>query len=318
MSDEDLQEANTEEALVENTSFAHAEDVTDEDVACMLPHPAPDANKYSRGKATLVVGSSRYPGAACLAAVSAQRVGAGYVEVVTDEAAARIVQAARPSVVVTDRAQVDFSRLSRVKAGHPQAVCVGSGFDGAQSSSEKLVFEVLEQAACPVVVDGGGLAALATAGGRALLRRRFIDGRTTVITPHGGEAHRLAAPFGFDEGDPAHLSQLLSLALGAIVVLKGSDTFISDGDCVRAMRLGTAALAKAGTGDVLAGMVTGLIAQGLDSFDACMLATTLHARAGRIAQVTYTDIAVCAEDVIESLPAALRGLDALGNGIEEG
>ena len=85
-------------------------------------------------------------------------------------------------------------------------------------------------------------------------------------------------------------------------------TYVSDGEQVVRMAEGTSALAKAGTGDVLAGMMGALLAQGLDPVDAGVLAATLHARAGRLAAERLTAICVCAEDVIEALPAAIVSL----------
>lgn len=149
---------------------------------------------------------------------------------------------------------------------------------------------------------------LASDKGRRLMRRRFVNGWPTVITPHAGEAARLAAPLDLPTDDPERLARLLALAYGAIAVVKGPDTFISDGDEVVRVTEGTAALAKAGTGDVLAGMLGALLAQGLDPVDASVLAVTLHARAGRIAADRLTAISVTAEDVVAAIPLAIRSV----------
>ena len=91
-------------------------------------------------------------------------------------------------------------------------------------------------------------------------------------------------------------------------MVKGPDTFVSDGEGVVRVTEGTAALAKAGTGDVLAGMLGALLAQGLDPLDASVLAVTLHARAGRIAADRLTTISVTAEDVAAAIPLAIRSV----------
>ena len=91
-------------------------------------------------------------------------------------------------------------------------------------------------------------------------------------------------------------------------MVKGPDTFVSDGEDTVCVSEGTSALAKAGTGDVLAGALGALLAQGLDPFDAAVLAVTLHARAGRIAADRLGSISVIAEDVVEALPLAIRSL----------
>lgn len=273
------------------------------DVATL--HPADDANKYSRGKLTVVAGSARYPGAAVLAARASQRMGAGYTEVVTAPEAADVARIASPSLVVRPFGAWSVKELSATGGGKPCAVCIGPGFEGSDGESDA-VAKVLKRAACPVLVDGGGLAALGSAKAVKQLAKRAEKGLPTVVTPHGGEAARLAKPYSLPTGDPEQLAVGLSLALHAIVVLKGPVTFIADGKRVEAMREGTPALAKAGTGDVLAGMIGALLAQGIEPFDAALAGAALHARAGKAAAERCTDIAVTAEDVIESIPEALQ------------
>lgn len=268
-------------------------------------HPAADANKYTRGKLVVVAGSARYPGAAVLAARAGQRMGAGYTEVITAPEAVCVVRASSPSLVVRALGDWRAKELPASTENKPCAVCVGPGFVGDETSAE-LVIRVLKRAKCPVVVDGGGLAKLASKAALAQLAKRAEKGLPTIITPHGGEAARLAQPFSLGTDDPEQLAAGLSLALHAIVVLKGPDTYVADGRRVEAMREGMAALAKAGTGDVLAGMIGALLAQGADVFDAALLGATLHARAGAAAAKRLTDIAVCAEDLLDSLPAVLK------------
>lgn len=276
----------------------------------LLPYPKREANKYSRGRLVVVAGSSAYPGAACLAALAGQRMGAGYTEVVTEEAAIAFVRIAGPSLVVRNEATWAGPASVVSSPIRPCALAVGSGFDPDEGRSSGLLYRSLDGADAPVLVDGGALAALSSDEGRALCRERFLAGKQTVVTPHGGEAARLAAPLGLPCDDPSRLAMLLSLAYGVVVVLKGPDTWISDGEESYRMDEGTPALAKAGTGDVLAGMVGSLLAQGLDPFDACVLATTLHARAARFAAQEQTSISVIPEDVIEHLPKAIMSLKA--------
>lgn len=274
----------------------------------LLPFPDRDANKSSRGRLVLVAGSAMYPGAACLAALAGQRMGAGYTEVVTDAAAADLVRAFRPSLVVRDANAWLKADPPVSKPDKPAACVVGPGFDPDDDTTKTLLFHALSTSAAPVLVDGGALSTLATEEGRTLCRERFIADRPTVVTPHGGEAARLAKPLGLSTEDPRKLAENLSLSYGAVVALKGPITWISDGEDESCMDEGTPALAKAGTGDVLAGMIGSLLAQGLDPMDACLLAATLHARAARCAADEMTAICVAAEDVVEYLPCAIRRL----------
>lgn len=286
----------------------HAYDA--ERLAALLPGPASDVHKYSRGRLVVIGGAAAYPGAACLAAAASQRMGAGYTEVLCAPESVSAVRAFRPSLVVRSWEALPPSSFAAARSGRPVAYAVGSGFDAADDASEakRLVHRALKHAHAPLLVDGGGLATLASDKGRRLMRRRFVNGWPTVITPHAGEAARLAAPLELPTDDQGELARLLALAYGAIAVVKGPDTFISDGDEVVRVDEGTAALAKAGTGDVLAGMLGALLAQGLNPFDASVLAVTLHARAGRLAADRLTAISVIAEDVVAMIPAAIRSV----------
>ena len=279
-----------------------------DDLIALLPFPEADANKYSRGTLTLIAGSERYPGAACLAALGAQRMGAGYVQAVVPASVRHILLTGNPSVVAIARKSWDAASIAPTKPNRPQAVCIGPGFDEKDKETPGLVHETLRHAACPVLVDGGALSCLVTKKGRKLLERRFANGHPTVITPHGGEAARLGKAFDFNEKNPARLATLLSLALGATVVLKGPETFVSDGERTFVVTEGTPDLAKAGTGDVLAGMIGALLAQGLGPMQAGVLGATLHARAGRLAGARYTTFGVRAEDVCDFISAAIVDL----------
>ena len=143
-----------------------------DELAALVPLPADDANKYTRGTLTAVVGSERYPGAACLAAYASQRMGAGYTQVFTHPAAVPLVQGFRPSLVVGPRSALP-PKLSPSLPGKPHAYLVGCGFDADDGASSKLVHFVLKHAEAPVLVDGSGLGALASAlWGRSRRRSR--------------------------------------------------------------------------------------------------------------------------------------------------
>lgn len=302
---------------------------TNRQLAALLPWPAPDANKYTRGKLVLVAGSAAFPGAACLAAAAGERAGAGYTEVYCAGKAMITVRASRPSLVVRDWRGWHPGRALRGtsspapgtpggRPGHPEACVIGCGMDAADASCTALVMETVRAFAGPLLVDGGALGLLACETGLRLARERAEEGLPLVLTPHGGEAARLAraAGVGPEPGDPspsplpaADLAQQLARAFHAVVALKGPDTYIADADgTVEVMDRGTAALAKAGTGDVLAGIVGALLAQRLAPRDAAALGCALHAEAGRIAADALTAICASAEDVVEALPGAIRAV----------
>ena len=281
----------------------------DEALQAALPWPDESTNKYARGKLVIMAGSNRYPGAACLATRAAQRTGVGYAQVVT--ASSKVKQLVLnwcPSAVVLPADEFDYSELGEVRRGHPQAVCIGPGFVADSKKTSKQLYQVVEEAACPVLVDGGGLAALCTDKGKKALAKRRESGFVTVLTPHFGEAARLVEAFGIPKRPPVYLAAELSQVAGAVVVLKGPNTYIAKDAQVWPMLEGTAALAKAGTGDVLAGMISALMAQEVEPIAAAILGATLHARAGVEAAQAQTIIGVLPEEIAEAIPAAIRTL----------
>lgn len=285
-------------------------DYSPDALAQLLPFPAEDAHKYSRGKLLVVGGSFEFPGAAALAALAGQRAGAGYTEVFVEEPCLGVVQHFAPSLVV--RAWGEWDALPRpcMQEGRPLACILGCGINAQDAQPAKLIQQVLVDVDGPVLVDGGVLGMFPTGGLASRLEQRARAGRQTVITPHGGEAVKLAAPFRISEDDPAALAASLAQAYHAVCVLKGSNTYISNGQDYYCMTEGSAALAKAGTGDVLAGIIGALLAQGLEPFDACVLGSTLHARAANLAAEDLTTISVTPEDVIAFLPRAIQALAA--------
>ncbi len=275
----------------------------------LLPLPQVDANKYSRGRFVLIAGCHLYPGAAVLAAVASQRIGAGYTEVYADDTVVSEVRSGHPSLVVRPWSAWDSVQFQPCTDQRPCAYTIGCGFDAQDPSASAMMRRLLHHCTAPVLVDGGALRMLSAKKVRGLCERRFKHGWPTVITPHMGEAQGLADIFHLPMDDPSDLSLRLSRAYGVVTVLKGPDSYISDGDEVYAMREGTSVLAKAGTGDALAGVIGGLLAQGLDPVDACVLGTTIHARAGVAAAADLSSVSVCAEDVVRYLPSVCASIE---------
>ncbi len=212
----------------------------------------------------------------------------------------------------------------------PLAYVLGPGFDTSEECARIALF-VLKHAKAPVVVDGGALSTLASAEGLTVVHGRAEQGIITLATPHAGEAARLAqvcdakkddayrSSNGYDIHDnnedtkQASLARSIARAFQMIVVAKGPDTFVSDGTTTLAVRNGGPELAKAGTGDVLAGAVGALLAQNANAPEksalyAGALAATLHAHAGSLAAKRLSDVSVIPEDVLTSLPQAIKEL----------
>lgn len=278
-------------------------------LAALLPYPTEAMNKYTRGRLVCALGSAKYPGAACLGARAGEYMGAGYTQVITEGSVAPYIHAISPSIVVTEWDDVDPTSLPAASEGHPCAYDVGSGYDATDAMAKIRTRLILENAQAPVLLDAGSLDVATGQKIRDILADRAASGLVNVFTPHQGEAARMAAPLGIATEDQSELAYNLAKAYSGTVMVKGAKTYISDGEAVVLMEEGTQALAKGGTGDVLAGMTASLLAQGLAAMDACVLASTLHAFAGRIAAERLSNICVHAEDIIAAIPKAIYKLD---------
>src|SRR5512144_1740973 len=232
------------------------------DVAALLPTPRPESDKYRRGVVGVAAGSTAYTGAAVLAVGGAVRGGAGMVRYVGDPRPAGLVRARWPEAVITDGTAEGIMEGTPERAGQVQAWVVGPGL-GADAAAESVVRGVLASDV-PVVVDADG---------------------PTVLTPHAGEFGRLQ---GLEraavEADRLTQARLAARELGVTMLLKGSTTVVAAPDGrVRVNPTGTAALATAGSGDVLSGLCGALLAQGLEALDAAAVGAFLHGLAGRLA-----------------------------------
>lgn len=247
------------------------------DVAALLPRPAADAHKYTRGVVGVRSGSAAYPGAALLSVAGAACGLAGMVRYAGDPAALDLVRAAHPEVV---------------GPGRVQAWVVGSGSDdGAEDALRAAVADGV-----PIVVDADALAFA-----------RLTRGRPAVLTPHAGE---LARMLGVDraEVEARWLDHARRAARehDAVVLLKGRHTVVARPDGrVRVTTTGTPWLATAGAGDVLGGLVGALLAAGLDPFDAAAAGSWLH---GAAATLAAQDGPIVASDVAAALPRLLATL----------
>ncbi|MDN5899284.1 MAG: NAD(P)H-hydrate dehydratase [Brachybacterium sp.] len=251
----------------------------DSDVRALLPRPDRDASKYTRGVVALAAGSVQFPGAAVLAASGAARTGAGMVRCLAPERVLDLVLRERPEVVghPVERTNGGPDAVDLAAIGRTDALVVGPGL-AADDPRAVAGIDCLQEGTGTLargVIDAGALSGLTAA-------HRF--GPDVVLTPHRGEAERLAERLDLDPELPGvQLAPALARATGATVLLKGAITLIAPGDAgpLRAQDDATAQLATAGTGDVLAGVLGTLLAAGLPGPDAAALTAILHGRAGR-------------------------------------
>jgi ADP-dependent NAD(P)H-hydrate dehydratase / NAD(P)H-hydrate epimerase len=265
-----------------------------------FPWPPPESHKYSRGH-VLVVGGRVMTGAARLAARAAARLGAGLVTVAAPASAMPVYAAALTGVIVQPTDGIgDFRAL--LADARRNAALIGPGA-GVEPATRDKVLATLA-AGKRAVLDADALTIFAE-NPQAL----FAAIRSpAVLTPHEGEFARLFGRPTEAAGSKVDRALGAAQASGAVVLLKGSDTVIAAPDGRAAINEGAPPeLATAGSGDVLAGMVLGLLAQGMPAFEAAAAAVWLHAAAAR-----RIGPGLIAEDLVEGLPAALAMLKARG------
>ena len=270
----------------------------------LYPHRRRSGSKFAAGVVVVAGGSAGLTGAPTMAARSASRAGAGYVQVAVPAPAQpaidmRLLEQMSRGLPDEDGAHAPAgAAIVAEMAERAGALVLGPGLGRSESAAE---FARLTAAniPIPVLVDADGLNA--HAGRPELFRERDAP---TVLTPHEGELGRL---LGLDSAEiAAHRLRYAREAAersGAVVLLKGDDTIVAAAGTETAISPGaTPALATAGTGDVLSGLIGALLAKGLEAFEAAALGALAHARAGLAAARTIGADHVMAGDVIDALP----------------
>ena len=261
-----------------------------------MPWPGPETHKHSRGRLGVVSGKATQTGAARLAARGGLRIGAGVVRLLCPPDAAAVIAPAIEAIMLSPFSTAEA--LAEAVTGM-DAVVIGPAAgvnEGTQSNVRALA--------------GTGAALVIDADGLTVFEQRPEDlfallDRDDVLTPHEGEFRRLF-PDLLDHGRESAAAEA-SRRAGCVLVLKGSQTVIAASDGRMSVNdNGTPWLATAGTGDVLAGMIGGLIAQRMDSFDAARAAVWIHAQAA-----TDFGPGLIAEDLPDALPAVLGRLYAV-------
>jgi hydroxyethylthiazole kinase-like uncharacterized protein yjeF len=264
------------------------------------------AHKYTRGAALVVSGPAHRTGAARLAARAALRVGAGLATIASPPDAVATNCAQSTAVMVAPFS--DLAGFARLLADpRRNAALIGPGAGVGEATRGLVAAALSEPSAEPraIVLDADALTSFAgDAGGLAALVAR--EGRTTIVTPHEGEFARLFRGCSEVLDKPSKLGRARAAAalLGAVVVLKGADTIVAAPDGRAAIGFDLPpTLATAGSGDVLAGMACGLLAQRMPAFEAAAAAVWLHGAAARA-----LGPGLIAEDLSEALPGVLRAL----------
>jgi len=292
----------------------------------LLPPRPARAHKGTFGKVLVIAGSLDYAGAALLVCRAAGRAGAGLVTLAVPESlqplfAAKVVEATTMALPEDDVEEVDPEpALARILDHDHDAIVLGPGLRPGLATAE-LVRDLLhvpaEPAPAPIVLDAEALRSMATLG-------EWWSGvaRPCVLTPHPGEFARLRAGEGIeatDDGDIASDDEARTAAArdaaarwGQVVVLKGAKTVIAEPDgTVTTLPFENPALATGGTGDVLAGIIGALLAQGLAPGAAARLGAYLHGVAGDMVRDRLGDAGLLASDLPDVVPLARKRLAAI-------
>ena len=266
-----------------------------------------DVHKGTAGLVLVVAGSRGMAGAAALVGNGALRAGAGLVRIATPDAALDTVAALAPCCTTAplpdDGACLRAEAAGKILelADGQDAVALGPGL-GRTPAVGSVVRAVLEALEIPVVLDADGLNAIAADAAETIARAR----NGLILTPHPGEAARLLGSSAQDvQADREAAAERLA-GLGAVAVLKGAGTVVSDGERLYVNETGNPGMATAGAGDVLTGMLAALVAARMPLFEAAVLAVWAHGRAGDLAAERLGLLGLTAMDLLGCVPEALR------------
>ncbi|HAL93014.1 MAG TPA: hypothetical protein DCM68_08340 [Verrucomicrobia bacterium] len=270
------------------------------DVRRILPRRRHDSHKGTYGRALLLGGSARYPGAIVLAAAGAARSGAGLVDVST------VAEAMGPLVARVPEAIARADLSAEIALENPAAILAGPGL-GRDPEARRLVARLLRETPCPLVLDADAISVLE---GKPEAIRPCAQ--PVILTPHPGE---LAKLLGVDvsqiQKDRPAAAREAAERTGAVVVLKGAGTLVAKTGHPTWINLtGNPGMACGGSGDVFAGLLAGLLAQGIPPYEAAAVAAWLHGTAGDIAAMRMTQYALKAGDIVHALPEAFRSASA--------
>ena len=274
-----------------------------ETVLAILPDRDPWGHKGTFGKILLLCGSRGFTGAAYLAAMGALRSGAGLTFLGVPESiyAIEAVKLNEPVVfpLPDEDGKLGVLAVTEIEKRLPQmdAVLVGCGL-GQSTGTLSVVRSVLENAKCPAVVDADGINVLGEH--KDLLRGRQYP---TILTPHDGEFLRFGGTIGEDRMASA---AVFAREWNSIVLLKGHETCVTDGETGYLNHTGNPGMAVGGSGDVLAGIIVSLLGQGIAPLEAAACGAWLHGAAGDICAREIGQYGMLPTDMLNALPRLLK------------
>ena len=276
----------------------------------LLPARSLNAHKGDFGRVLLLGGSRGMTGAISLAGMSALRGGAGLVRLGVAESCLPVVAAHEPSYMTTPLAedaagQIAYLAMPEIQELMEEASVIGIGPGlGRSDALDQIVAELYRDCTKPMVLDADALNALSETP--ETLRQ---PGGPRILTPHPGEFARLLGSKSSVETDPAK-AVALAKECGVVIVLKGHRSTVTDGTRTESNQTGNPGMATGGMGDVLTGLVTALLGQKLNPWEAARLAVHVHGRAGDLGADELGEVSLIASDMLRYLPAALLEVSA--------
>lgn len=264
-----------------------------------LPRRPRLSHKGTFGRLLMIVGSEGMLGAGVMAAKAAKRSGAGLVTVVCRRGLENTINIMEPEAVVlpVDSYSLENCEALQKAVSSASAVLIGCGL--GKSVTAEFIVSVINSASCPVIIDADGLNTLAAGGG-------VPKNKNLILTPHPLEFSRLTGLKVSDiEADRLNIAKAFAKEYGLTLVLKGARTVVAEPDGEAAVSLcATSALARGGTGDILAGVISALCAQGVFPYNSACLGVYLHGKSGLITASRCGEYSATVGDVIENLKFA--------------
>lgn len=275
-----------------------------QDIGMMFPKRKGNTHKGSFGKLLLVAGSRGMAGAAYLSAKAAYASGAGLVQIYTHEDNRQILQSLIPQAIVSSYQEIDEEQINQL-CEWADAVAVGPGL-GTEELSEQVMDQMLKYNRRPCVIDADGLNLLSRHEG--WMKRSKISENKWVLTPHIKEMSRLTKKDVFDiQKDRKKIVETFASEHEVICVLKDAVTVASAKDeRLYINTSGNASMAKAGSGDVLTGMIGAFLAQGMKEYFAATAGVYLHGLAGDDASERRGDYSVLSDDLIDGIGNVIK------------
>jgi len=252
-------------------------------------------HKYNFGHSLIFAGSKNMMGAALLCTKACLRAGSGMVTLYTEENSQSLVPIALPEAITTTENNLEIVLNKKT------AIAIGPGLEISEFN-KKLLLNLLNISTIPLVIDATALNILSKE--ETVLTNGFKI--PVILTPHTGEFEKLFGKTSNDF-DRMKLAQRKAIDLNCSIILKGHHTLVAfpDGECYF-NTTGNAGMATAGSGDVLTGLLTGLLAQGYTSKEACILGIYLHGLAGDIAAIETSQESLIASDISDSIGEAYK------------